>query len=101
MTEEQPKPFISLLEYHPLHGRSYCKAVCSKCGEMFNVYLWSFAGSGKKCPKCGEVYGWFDHQKPEVVKLNGQWVDKVGNYYFVWKRLTGWIRVQPSKETTQ
>lgn len=29
---------------------------CGLCGEVIKVYTWSFAGSGKKCPKCGVVH---------------------------------------------
>lgn len=29
---------------------------CDKCGAVFGVYTWSFAGSGKKCPKCKTVH---------------------------------------------
>lgn len=82
MTEE--KPFISMLDYTPWHGRSFCKAVCSKCGELFTVYVWSFNGSGKKCPSCGQVYGMCDVKKPEIIKHNGRWVNKVGQWLFQW-----------------
>jgi len=34
-------------------GKSRLK-VRHSCGEVFWVYSWSFAGSGKKCPRCGE-----------------------------------------------
>ncbi len=31
---------------------------CNVCGEVIKVYAWSFAGSGKKCPKCGTVHSY-------------------------------------------
>lgn len=40
------------------HGRSTMMVRCPFCGEEFEVYIWSFAGSGKRC-SCGALLGRF------------------------------------------
>jgi len=40
----------------PLFGRSYINADCPFCKFRNRVYLWSFAGSGKRCEFCGAVF---------------------------------------------
>lgn len=37
------------------HGRSRCKIKCPFCSDIITVYLWSLAGSGKKC-SCGAIH---------------------------------------------
>lgn len=71
------KPYLTPLGYHPSHGQSSFLAVCSECGEIFHVYVWSFHGCGKRCPKCKQLYCPFDIKKPEVTKHNGKYVWKV------------------------
>lgn len=38
-------------------GRSYDVIECPICGCEFQGYIWSLAGSGKKCPQCGTKHG--------------------------------------------
>ena len=87
------KPFISPLDYHPFHGQSSYTVACSKCGELFRLYVWSFHGCGKKCPKCKQLYGLPNVRQPEVVKYEGRWVNKVGKwlYSYISHR---WVRVE-------
>lgn len=42
---------------HP-NGRSYTNVTCPFCDWETRAYLWSLAGSGKKCanPNCGAVH---------------------------------------------
>lgn len=40
------------------HGKSTMMVRCPFCEEMLEVYIWSFAGSGKKC-SCGALLGRF------------------------------------------
>jgi len=39
------------LGYHSEHGKSFFWVKC-ECGYEFKVYVWSYFGSGKKCPNC-------------------------------------------------
>ncbi len=52
MTE---RPKLTIIRYQPAHGKSYAVVRCP-CGEVFQAYIWSMAGKGKKCPKCKVVY---------------------------------------------
>ena len=38
------------------HGRSTCMIICPFCGRNVKAYIWSLAGSGKKC-ECGAMHG--------------------------------------------
>lgn len=50
--EENPRE-IRQYGYSSEHGRSSFFVDCPFCGEKrILVYAWSFAGSGKRCPKC-------------------------------------------------
>lgn len=50
--EEHPRA-IRQYGYSSEHGRSSFFVDCPFCGEeRILVYAWSFAGSGKRCPKC-------------------------------------------------
>jgi hypothetical protein len=40
--------------YRGSHGHSQMQVFCPFCGTMWWVYLWSFAGSGKRCV-CGAM----------------------------------------------
>ena len=40
------------------HGRSTMMVKCPFCEKEFEVYIWSFAGSGKRC-SCGALLGRF------------------------------------------
>jgi DNA-directed RNA polymerase subunit RPC12/RpoP len=33
-------------------GRTKVEITCVKCGRPFDGFLWSLAGSGKRCPYC-------------------------------------------------
>ena len=54
MPEKQEEPLpIEQYGYSSEHGRSSFFVDCPFCGEKrILVYAWSFAGSGKRCPKC-------------------------------------------------
>ena len=38
------------------HGKSTMMVKCPFCEEKYEVYIWSFAGSGKRC-SCGALLG--------------------------------------------
>ena len=40
-------------------GRSSVDIKCPFCGDVTKAYLWSLAGSGKKC-SCGVKFTWLD-----------------------------------------
>jgi hypothetical protein len=40
--------------YRGVHGHSTLEVFCPFCGTKWDVYLWSFAGSGKRCT-CGAM----------------------------------------------
>jgi len=47
------------------HGRSTKIVVCPFCKEEIEVYIWSFAGCGKKCD-CGARLGdWYCYKPKE------------------------------------
>lgn len=37
-------------------GTSFIFIICPFCGEKVKAYLWSLAGTGKKCPECGAIH---------------------------------------------
>jgi len=37
-------------------GRSTDKIICPFCDHPVVVYIWSLAGSGKRCPECGAMH---------------------------------------------
>lgn len=39
------------------HGRSTVVIECPFCQTKVTAYVWSLAGSGKKCPECGAIHG--------------------------------------------
>lgn len=43
-------------EKNPDWGRTTMSIECPFCGEWFEVYMWSFAGSGKRCPGCKAMH---------------------------------------------
>jgi len=40
------------------NGRSTVFVECPFCQTEVEAFIWSLAGSGKKCPKCGAVHKW-------------------------------------------
>lgn len=50
------RPTINLGIGSSEHGRSTMIVKCPFCKEEFEVYIWSFAGSGKRC-SCGALLG--------------------------------------------
>ena len=42
---------VTILDYHGEHGTSYWTVRC-ECGCKFALYVWSYWGSGKRCPSC-------------------------------------------------
>lgn len=57
MTKEF-RPTINLGVGSSRHGRSIMMVKCPFCEEKCEVYIWSFAGSGKRC-SCGALLGRF------------------------------------------
>lgn len=53
MTKEF-RPTIELGVRSSRHGRSTMMVKCPFCEEELEVYIWSFAGSGKRC-SCGAL----------------------------------------------
>ena len=45
-------PFLKVHYYIPEYGRQGWMVTCSKCGEYFRLFEWSYHGGGKKCPGC-------------------------------------------------
>lgn len=39
-------------------GKSSVEIKCPWCGVWVTGYIWSMAGSGKKCPGCGAIHTW-------------------------------------------
>lgn len=39
------------------HGKSMGEVSCPCCGEVNDIYLWSFRGSGKRCENCNVMLG--------------------------------------------
>lgn len=51
----QNKPY-SVLGYYPEFGKTQMEIKCPWCGFIFYVYVWSFAGCGKRCLGCGSKH---------------------------------------------
>lgn len=63
-----PKPLVSSkynrdnikryssLGYYSDYGRSYVYIVCPFCDTEVKAFVWSLAGSGKKCPSCKALH---------------------------------------------
>jgi len=48
------------LGYHSMpNGRSYIYIRCPFCGAEVKAYIWSLAGSGKKCDGCNAQFASF------------------------------------------
>lgn len=43
---------------YPEFGRSYLYITCPFCEEQTRAYIWSLAGSGKRCDGCGALHTW-------------------------------------------
>lgn len=43
--------------FYPSMGRSTVEVTCPFCGTDHQVYLWSFAGCGRRCDMCGAIMG--------------------------------------------
>ena len=52
MTKES-RPFDVVRDVTPRMGRSSIDISCPFCKTVVEAYLWSLAGSGKRCPGCG------------------------------------------------
>ena len=39
-------------------GRSTVWITCPFCDTKVEAYIWSLAGSGKRCPGCGAIHHW-------------------------------------------
>lgn len=38
------------------NGQSQVSIECPFCEKIFNAYVWSMAGRGKKCPNCSAIH---------------------------------------------
>jgi len=63
--------YLKIIRKNSKWGKSSVFVECSKCGSQFNVYVWSFYGTGKKCPKCGTVYGGGDLRGESLKETHG------------------------------
>ena len=52
------RPIIDLGAGSSRHGESTMMVKCLFCEEVLEVYIWSFAGSGKRC-SCGALLGMY------------------------------------------
>jgi len=61
MTEETIGPLGHKIRYHicydyyPRFGKTSVKIKCPWCGSVVVAYVWSLAGSGKRCDTCPDV----------------------------------------------
>ena len=51
-----------------LMGRSYIYITCPFCGQEVKAYIWSLAGSGKKCP-CGAKHTWLGGYSTKEIEM--------------------------------
>lgn len=51
-------PLINLGVRASRHGKSTMMVKCPFCEKKIEVYIWSFAGSGKRC-SCGALLGMY------------------------------------------
>ena len=52
------KQHYVILETISEFGRTRALIQCPLCGTKVWAYIWSLAGSGKRCPGCGAVHTW-------------------------------------------
>lgn len=50
-----PKPY-EVIDRVSEAGRTRIEIECPFCREQFWAYVWSLAGSGKRCPKCKALH---------------------------------------------
>lgn len=48
-------PYVTLRRFTEM-GKTRILIECPVCKETVWGYVWSLAGSGKKCPKCGALH---------------------------------------------
>ena len=51
-------------------GRSYIYIRCPFCEAETKAYIWSLAGSGKKCQNCNAIHRW--HRNVSQIKGKSQ-----------------------------
>lgn len=54
--------------YRSEMGRSTVIITCPYCGSETVAFLWSLAGSGKRCSGCGCVHHWNNHASVRYIK---------------------------------
>lgn len=56
--------FHQTFDYCGMLHKSFCTVQCPFCGTRVKAYVWSLAGSGKKCPNCRAVhYSYYSRKK--------------------------------------
>lgn len=55
--EESERLPYTLYGYLGEHGRSRALVCCPFCFHKFEIFVWSLAGSGKRCPNCRAFFG--------------------------------------------
>ena len=54
------------------HGKSSLEVICPYCKERNTIYVWSYAGCGKRCEKCKKmlwIYEWMRGAKEPQEKV--------------------------------
>ncbi len=54
--------------YSMPNGRSYIYIECPFCKTKVKAYVWSLAGSGKKCHGCGAQFASFGNATKEIIE---------------------------------
>lgn len=55
MNPDESRPYVPFGLVSQV-GRTRWKIECPYCGQIVVGYLWSLAGSGKRCPECGALH---------------------------------------------
>lgn len=54
---------------HSRFGRSSLVIKCGWCGYEVEAYLWSLAGSGKRCPECKAIHNSLGSSRRPVKRM--------------------------------
>ena len=58
-------------------GRKWNRLTCPFCGRTVRVYVWSFAGCGKRCPDCGAFHSYYGYSYLEGSQADPLQADRV------------------------